>query len=155
MRPLVYLAGPIAGTEYREVMDWRNEADARLYDRSIDTLSPMRRKEALGIGKSIATSFRAYEQHGPFYTSKGIMTRDHTDVQRADALLVYLLGATQPSLGTVMELAWAYAYRKPAVVVIEREGNVHDYHPMIHEAIGFRVETLEEGIDAVATILGR
>ena len=155
MKPIVYLAGPIAGTLYADVVDWREQAAVYLNFRNIETLSPMRGKEALAGNGRVADTFRAYDQLGAFYTSKGIMTRDHTDVKRVDALLVNLLGATKPSLGTIMELAWAYAYGKPAVVVIEREGNVHDNHPMIHEAIGFRVETLDEGIDAVAVILGR
>ena len=54
-----------------------------------------------------------------------------------------------------MELAWAYGFQKPAVVAIEAFGNPHDNHPMIHEAMPFRVETLEEAIDSVAIILNR
>jgi len=45
--------------------------------------------------------------------------------------------------------------KKPAVVMIEPTGNPHDGHPMIHEAISFRVATLDEGIDSVAVILNR
>ncbi len=54
-----------------------------------------------------------------------------------------------------MELAWAFAFQKPAVIAIESTGNPHDNHPMIHEAMPFRVTTLDEAIDAVAVILGR
>lgn len=157
-KPLVYLAGPIAGCTYGDAVQWRVVAKHELNYRDVEALSPMRAKEQLadpGYVDRISKTFHDYKHMGPFFTSKGIMTRDHTDVLRADALLVNLLGTAKPSLGTVMELAWAFAYRKPAVVVIEPTGNCHDNHPMIHEAIGFRVETLEEGIDAVATILGR
>jgi nucleoside 2-deoxyribosyltransferase len=153
-KPLVYLAGPIADTAPGEAFDWRAYARAVLGDREVEVLSPMRRKDALR-GRSIPNSFRVYEFCGAFFTPKGIMTRDHTDVVRADALLVNLLGAHKPSLGTVMELAWAFAYRKPVVVAIEAQGNVHDNHPMLHEAMGFRVETLDEAIDAVAVVLNR
>jgi nucleoside 2-deoxyribosyltransferase len=86
------------------------------------------------------------------------MTRDFNDVKRCDALLVNLLGykaEDRVSAGTIMELAWAYAFQKPAVVAIEASGNPHDNHPMIHEAMPFRVTTLDEAIDAVAVILGR
>ncbi len=153
MIPLVYLAGPIAGCTGEEATDWRMTAGYALQRRGIETLSPMREKNFRG--QKIEHDFHVYEQRGAFFTSRGIMTRDRNDVIRCDALLVNLLGATKPSLGTVMELAWADILRKPVVVAIEREGNVHDNHPMIHEAIGFRVETLEEAIDAVAVILGR
>jgi nucleoside 2-deoxyribosyltransferase len=82
------------------------------------------------------------------------MTRDFNDVKQSDVLLVNLLGAKVPSLGTIMEMAWAFALQKPCVVAIEATGNPHDNHPMIHEAMSFRVESLEDAVDAVAIILG-
>ena len=156
-KPLVYLAGPIAGWDYRAVTNWRAEAKFALTALGIEALSPMRCKDALADqndGK-ISTDFHDYERNGPFFRSRGIMTRDYNDVCRSDALLVNLLGTTKVSAGTVMELAWAYHLRIPAIVVIEREGNIHDNHPMIAEAIPFRVETLADGIDAVAAVLNR
>lgn len=154
MKPLVYLAGPIAGTEAGVAVDWRFNAQYLLHDRGLEALSPMRAKETLSQSR-IGNNFRDYEKRGVFFTSRGIMTRDFNDVRRCDALLVNLLGAKIVSAGTVMELAWAFAFQKPAVVAIEAEGNPHDGHPMIHEAIPFRVNSLEEAIDSVAIILGR
>lgn len=154
-RPLVYLAGGIAGLRGFEATDWRMEVAEQLERRGVETLDPMRRKGILNGPGRISTNFAHYANEGAFFTSRGIMVRDFTDVKRCDALLVNLRTSEKPSLGTVMELAWAYAFQKPAVVVIEADGNPHDGHPMIHEAIPFRVETLEEGIDAVAVILGR
>lgn len=151
---MVYLAGPIAGCTGVEATDWRQYASRALHDRYIETLDPMRSKHFLSTVK-ISNDFNEYAMRGAFYTSKGIMTRDHTDVMRCDALLVNLLGTTKPSLGTVMELAWAYAYKKPVVVAIEESGNPHDNHPMLHEAMTFRVTTLEDAIDSVAVILNR
>jgi nucleoside 2-deoxyribosyltransferase len=118
----------------------------------------MRAKEALGRQDRISRNFNDYAKNGAFFTSRGIMTRDFNDVKRCDALLVNLLGykaEDRVSAGTIMELAWAYAFQKPAVVAIEASGNPHDNHPMIHEAMPFRVTTLDEAIDAVAVILGR
>ena len=155
-RPLVYLAGGIAGLNAAEMLDWRHEASRQLYMRGLATLNPMRAKESLVTGMDrVSFDFRQYAGRGAFFTSRGIMTRDSTDVRRCDALLVNLLGLAQPSLGTIMELGWAYILNKPAVVAIEAEGNPHDGHPMIYEAMPFRVTTLDEAIDAVAVILGR
>ncbi len=154
-RPLVYLAGAIAGLSGSDATTWRHAACAYLADRNIETLDPMRAKRALAAQERISTDFNDYAGRGVFFTSRGIMTRDFNDVRRCDALLVNLRGLAKPSLGTIMELAWAYALQKPAVVVIEAEGNPHDNHPMIHEAMPFRVTTLEDGIDAVAVILSR
>ncbi len=157
-KPLVYLAGAIAGRNYFTALDWRNATQKWLLSRGIETLSPLRAKDALANVKRpiISTDFHDYETDGVFFTSWGIMARDYNDVRRCDALLVNLLGLTKPSLGTVMELAWAHALRKPAVVAIEASGNPHDNHPMIFEAMAsYRVETLDEAIDAVAVILNR
>ena len=156
-RPLVYLAGAIAGLEFDAATDWRIHAYITLGDRGIETLNPMRAKDALGgqNGGRISTNFHDYAHNGAFFRSRGIMTRDFNDVRRADALLVNLLGLEKPSLGTIMELAWAYALQKPAIVAIEESGNPHDNHPMIVEALPFRVTSLDEAIDSIAVLLNR
>ena len=154
-RPLVYLAGAIAGLSGADATDWREAAEDLLSTRGIESLSPMRAKSDLSQASRISLDFHDYADRGAFFTSRGIMARDFNDVKRCDALLVNLLGLKKPSLGTIMELAWAYALQKPAVVAIERTGNPHDNHPMIYEAMPFRVETLDEAIDAVAVILNR
>jgi nucleoside 2-deoxyribosyltransferase len=153
--PLVYLAGGIAGLPGNETIEWRHAAAKQLGNRGIESLDPMRAKSALSGQRRISNNFHDYEGNGAFFTSRGIMTRDFNDVKRCDAMLVNLLGLSKPSLGTIMELAWAYAFQKPAVVAIEKDNNPHDNHPMIFEAMPFRVVTLDEAIDAVAIILGR
>lgn len=157
MRPLCYLAGPIAGLQYDEATDWRHQARYLLGEREIETLDPMRAKKALSKkrGGQIAVDFHEYENEGVFFTSRAIMARDFNDVKRSDAGLVNLLGTTKFSAGTVMELGWYFALQKPVVVAIEKSGNPHGNHPMLCEAMPFRVETIEEAIDAVATILNR
>jgi len=153
-RPLVYLAGPIANTQAGASLEWRGIAHLALAARNIESLSPMRAKEKLAA-RNIGDDFHAYENQGIFFSSRAIMTRDFNDVKRCDAILVNLLGAKSPSLGTVMELGWAYALQKPVVVAIEPIGNPHDRHPMIEETIRFRAPTLDDAIDAVATVLNR
>lgn len=154
MKPIVYLAGPIAGLSYDDATDWRAQATYDLATRGIEALSPMRSKRALA-DRTISSDFHDYAKSGPFYTSRGIMTRDFNDVKRADALLVNLLGLRKQTTGTVMELGWAFALQKPVVALIEPSGNVHDQHPMIVETFDFRVTTMEEAIDTVAVVLNR
>lgn len=156
-RPLVYLAGAIAGRNYFVSKDWREDCSRALRDRGVEPLSPLREKDSLADVKRpvVSTNFKDYADMGAFFTSRGVMARDFNDVKRCDALLVNLLGLEKPSLGTIMELAWAYALQKPAIVAIEAEGNPHDGHPMIHEAMSFRVDTLEEAVHAVAVVLNR
>lgn len=156
-KPLIYLAGPIAGLGYDDATDWRIQAKARLAERGIEVLNPMRAKHVLNgqNGGVISTNHNDYAHNGTFFTAKGIMTRDSTDVRRCDAMLVNLLGAEKVSIGTVMELGWGFILPRPAVVAIEAWGNPHDGHPMLAEAMPFRVTTLDEAIDAVAVLLNR
>jgi hypothetical protein len=155
MNNLVYLAGGIAGLAGYDAIDWRQYAAQELHNYDIDVRDPMRAKSVLGGTGKISTNFNDYKDLGIFFTSRGIMTRDFNDVKQADVLLVNLLDAEKPSLGTIVELAWAFAMQKPAVVCIEEKGNPHDNHPMIHECMPFRVTTLDDGIYAVAVILGK
>lgn len=140
MKYSVYLAGPISGKSYDESINWRNKVIEELNDFNVSCLSPMRCKECLKYGRnSVITS------------SRGVITRDRWDCTRCDILLVNLLGADKVSIGTVMEIAWADANRKPIILIME-EDNVHD-HIMIQECAGFVVSTLEDGIDVIKSII--
>ena len=153
-KPVVYLAGPIAGTKQGEAFEWREHAAAMLEQRGIETLSPMRAKGALRDGP-VSDSYTNYCDKGWAFTPNGILTRDHGDVINSDAILMNVLDAKTLSFGTGMELAWAYDRHIRTVVAIEELGNPHDDHPMFVAAMKVRVATLDDAIDAVATILGR
>ncbi len=145
----VYLAGPIANLHYDEANDWRILASAALNDVGIDALSPMRAKAFLKYVGKIKS--KDYPDH-PLSTDDGITTRDRNDVMDCDVVLVNFLGAHSASPGTPVEFGWADILRKPVVMVIEREGSPYD-HPIIRSIAGFRVETLDEGLDVVKSIL--
>lgn len=151
-KPKVYLAGGMSWLSPAEALEWRQKAEWALEDRGIETLSPMRGHPADLADSAIIRPFDDVAVAGG---SDGVILRDLTDVRRSDALLVNLLGAPQISVGTAMELAWAYLLHTPAVVAIEQSGNPHDDHPMVKAAMRYRVVTLDEAIDAVAVILGR
>jgi nucleoside 2-deoxyribosyltransferase len=147
----VYLAGPITGLNYEQSVGWRNLAKEDLKEFGIDGFSPMRGKEFLEKYNILSGEKNIYA-FDPLSSDRGIMTRDRLDATTCDLMLVHLLGAKKVSIGTVMEIAWADLYRIPIVCVIEKEGNPHD-HPMTRQALGFRVETLEEGLHITKTIL--
>jgi hypothetical protein len=69
----------------------------------------------------------------------------------ADLIFVNFLGATTISMGTVMEVAFGHAYRKPIVAAME-PGNIHE-HAMVSEAIDFRVDNLAQAVDIAISIL--
>lgn len=144
----IYLAGPITGCSFEGCTDWRNDVINRLKPFGIKGLSPMRAKDYLAKEKNITGSY----EDKVMSCARGIMTRDRFDSRRCDVILVNFLGAKKVSIGTVMEVAWTDLIRTPIICVMEKEGNPHD-HPMITEAVGFRVETLDEAVDVALKIL--
>lgn len=149
----VYLAGPITGLSFGECTDWREYAIKSLAEENIKGLSPMRGKEYLASLPTISGHGNEYQHMGVFATSRGVMTRDRFDCTRCDVVLMNLLDAKQVSIGTMMELAWADLSRIPVVCVMEKDkSNVHE-HMMVNEAIGFKVETLADGLAIVKAIL--
>jgi nucleoside 2-deoxyribosyltransferase len=151
MRPRLYLAGPIGGESYSAATDWR-VATTSVLDGVIDCFSPMRGFTHLKGEQSISdtVSLRAPRVH----TTKGVISRDHNDVLRADCLLVRLHGAKKISTGTAIELAWAYHLHKPAVVWIEDgDENIHAQHPMLVETFRWRTPSISEAIEIVRGVL--
>ncbi len=142
----VYLAGPITGCTYTGCTDWRSYAKNVLSVVGITGLDPMRGKDYLSDEKSLGNDY----PH-PLSCPRGIMTRDYWDCTRCDVLLVNFLGAEKVSIGTVMEVAWAFDHSIPIVIVMEK-GNPHD-HAMINEATGFRAYCLDEGLAIIKAIL--
>ena len=147
----VYLAGPITGLSYDGAQDWRDVAKRVLAESHVKAVSPLRSKEYLRGIPALTADCAGYGDLNCMSSPRGIMTRDHYDATQSDALLVNLLGSTRVSIGTVMEIAWAWDNGLPVVVAMEKEGNPHE-HAMITEAIGFRVTTLEEAIQVIVAI---
>ena len=65
-------------------------------------------------------------------SQRGVTTRDRMDCNRADAVIMNLLGAKTVSIWTMIEIGWADAHRTPIILVMERSANVHD-HPMVRD----------------------
>ena len=146
-KSLVYLSGPITGLSYGTSIDWREYA-TKSFPPHIQGVSPMRGHRMLdGLG-----SITDHIMEHPYRTDAAINRRDKFDTLRADAVLVNLLGAQRVSIGTVLEIGWAYDHNIPVVVAIEPEGNVHE-HAMLRDAFTIRVSSLDEAIEAVTAVV--
>ena len=140
----IYLAGPITGSSYAEATGWREEAAEKLRRRGLVGFSPLRGKKYLAeFRENIPGGGPALEQE--LSTPAAIVMRDFYDVQSSEAVLFYLLGAKRVSIGTMREMAWAFDYKKPAVLVMEPRGNIHE-HWFVRQMCGIHAETLDEGI---------
>lgn len=144
----VYLAGPITGLNFAGAVDWRKAATAYLEPHGIRGVSPMRAKDYLAGERDLQAM--GYETH-PLSTPQGILTRDRWDCTHSDAVLFNFVGASRISIGTCMEVAWADLARVPAVLCME-EGNAHE-HGMVVAACGWRVHSLEDGLELLVAIL--
>ena len=162
MHKKVYLAGPIGGCTYDEAQDWRRTISDLLYSKSdgaIHGYSPLRGKGAL---KSIGPlSTAAYPFYSPLATSKAILTRDFNDCRTADLIIANLLPhdgyfdgrGAPPSLGTIMEIGFAYALQVPILAIHDCIDNPVATHAMIESAVGFWATSLDEAADMACSIL--
>lgn len=144
----IYLCGPIAGCSYDTCTDWRKYVAEKLLESEVISTSPLRGKEFLTGESDIADS---YEKH-ILATAKAITCRDRFDVMNCDAMIANFLGATTVSIGSVIELGWADAFRKPIILVMEKDGsNLHE-HVIANEIAGYKVSTLDDAIH-IATLM--
>lgn len=144
MRSLtVYQAGPITGCSYKGCTDWRR----RLRDEFPEFvwLSPMRAKPHLEKCDLITKKYDGENELKRLLSgSRGINARDSWDVQTCDILFANLEAAEIVSVGTVIEIGWAWILNKPTIV-IHGDNALHD-HPMLNECTDFRCPDMEHGI---------
>ena len=150
--PVIYLSGPISGLDWENCTGWRNYVTENLP--GFKCLSPLRGKSYLKDVGKIDDSAQKSPGYRDFLASdQAIMTRDSFDTLTCDAVFVNLLGATGVSIGTVMEIAWAWEKRKPIVICME-SNNLHN-HPMIRSSSPFVTTDLDSGIDLIKLIFDR
>lgn len=157
----VYLAGPITGLSYDGARNGWRTLFANLVPEHIRCLSPMRAKDFLESEQMLRGDPGMYP-HKVLATPKGILERDFNDVRTCDAVVANFLGAERASIGTCCEFGFAYALRKPVVMVIEpgQEGligsargpNPH-FHAFLTEIAGYVVPTLDEAAHIVTHLL--
>lgn len=130
MLPLtIYLARPISGQSYDDVMRYYNETTQVLQYEGYSVLHPM-------IGKGLLRTEKVLKKSGyenlPLSKNHAIFGRDRWMVGKADIVYANLVGATSVSIGTMMELAWASMLGKYTIVAME-DDNVHQ-HAFVLEA---------------------
>ena len=167
-KPLVYVAGPIAGHTYDGATKWRDFIQSKLPECEI--LTPMRGKEWLEefdkmphTAQTLMASNNGELQeeakqisllHQQMSSEKGIIRRDTWDVSRCDLVFANLLPGDEVdkvSIGTACEIYLAGFLHTPVVTML-RAGGIHD-HPFITGSSWVVVNTVEEGITAARIVL--
>jgi nucleoside 2-deoxyribosyltransferase len=142
---LVYLAGPISGVTDSEATPWREQFKALLKP-DIGCLSPLRDQTDNNPDYPLTME---KVRHG-----KGSVARDRMDIMRCDLVVANFIGAERVSIGSVGEVFWADAYRKPVILIMEdnRPENPH-FHLFILELASWRFTSLGEAAKKVNVIL--
>lgn len=151
MNKTVYLAGPITGMLKGAANDWRYEFAEQLKDHGIIGISPLRCEPLVG------------ERYGGTYadpkfgTARAIASKNLYDVQSCDMTLAFMpatarIDSGHLSSGTLIEIGWANAFRKPLVLVSD---DLEAYnHPVVNAACGWVLDNLDDGLEVVLGILG-
>jgi nucleoside 2-deoxyribosyltransferase len=134
----IYLAGPISGKGYDEVVSKYQDKAAALEHAGYEVLCPM-------TGKQYLRNEIEFKSHGfdhPVSTNHAIFERDKWMVSNCDIVLADLSNSgDRVSIGTVMELAWASLLGKHTVVIIP-EDNIHR-HAFVLEASDIIFTTMD------------
>jgi len=151
----VYLAGPITITNWEGANAWRELATETLRGKGLGVRDPLRGKATLQKrleGKTFEHGWNGDGYKGlagleaAITSGHAITRRDMNDVLNSDVLLAFLVETERPSIGTIMEIAWAYLANKYVILVMS-EGNPH-WHGMVREAASCVVSNLADGIHA-------
>ena len=140
----VYLAGPITGCTWSQSEDWRDTLKS-MEIKNVELFSPLRGKQYLKDREFIADHYKDKLMS----TSRAIMTRDSFDVRTSAAIVVNFQGSKRISIGTVMEIAWAWDQNKPVIAIydeLDDKPDLHD-HSMLNEAVSWKVYNLEDAAD--------
>ena len=174
-KPLVYVAGAIAGQSFGGATIWRDRVETALPECEI--LTPMRGKDYLqqfktmpltsaelvvgGASGAIGSAdeareagFKVTNLDAAISSTRAIHRRDTWDLERCDLVLANFLSADEAdkvSIGTSCEVYLTAYLRKPVVMILT-PGGIHD-HPFITGSAWVVVETPEEGIHAVRIAL--
>jgi nucleoside 2-deoxyribosyltransferase len=149
----VYLAGPMTGLTFEQMIGWRKTATKRLRKAGWTVLSPIvgqltgKNAQPKGtINMDSARSGPGQEERRPIgRVSSAFVTQDRLYVKKVDVVLAHLLDAPNVSIGTVWEMAWADALDKQLVTVVT-PGSVHD-HAFVRRRSNVFVPTLEEALE--------
>jgi nucleoside 2-deoxyribosyltransferase len=135
----IYLAGPISGLGYDEVVDAYKEKSLYLRQIGYEVLCPMTGKAYLRN----ELEFRASGYNSPVSTNHAIFERDKWMVSNCDIVLAELSNSgTRVSIGTMMELAWANMLGKHTIGVMQFD-NIHR-HAFVLESCDIVFETIQE-----------
>ena len=146
---IVYLAGPISGKSYEEAVENFEPKISVLKGMGYEVYYPFLEREYLRNERTL----RAEGYENPVSTNRAIFSRDRWMLARADIILADLLSATEVSIGTMFELAWAKELGLHTIVLVPEGKHVHN-HAFVREATDVCFHSVSEALDYLSHLAG-
>jgi hypothetical protein len=146
---IVYLSGPISGCSSAQATEWRRYVAQRLSPR-LTVFDPTQDAADFSVPSELHLNVGARLQnlaHG-----KEVLERNRMYILGCDVVLANFLGAKKISIGSIGEIFWADAFRKPVIVVREAQQNLHD-HGLVNAIATCTFEELDPAIDKINKML--
>lgn len=145
----IYCCKPISGRIADEVFEYYERMQRELMSYGFEVLSPMHGKDVLRT----EMVFRATDYRNPVATNHAIFERDRWMVKQADVVYANLLDTKMVSIGTMMEMAWAFDSGKHVVLVMETE-NIHR-HAFVLEAAHIVWDNEKDALAYLKSLAGK
>lgn len=138
----IYIAGPISGKGYDEVMKYFKTTND-LLSKHFEVFCPLNGKGHLR--NELEFKAHGYDEH-PISTNHAIIERDRWMVDQSDVIYANLTeSGERVSIGTCMELAWGHDKGKHTIVAMNKD-NIHR-HAFVLEAADIVFETHKEAME--------
>lgn len=130
--PVVYFAHPISGLPLNVVQDYYQSVRERF-----GTICYVRTPMDIIARTDLKERKESFKEPG--MANDVITNRDYGFVRECDVIFANLSKCTRPSIGSIMEIAWAYAYDKYIMIVMDEEG-IHEHgmilgaHPLVYRS---------------------
>lgn len=148
--PIVYFAHPMSGIAFEDVQEYYN-----LIRETFGTICYVQTPMDIIARTDLKERKECIKEPG--MTNDVITNRDYRFVRECDVVFANLSKCTRPSIGTIMEIAWAYAHHKYLIIVMDKNG-LHEHgmilgaHPLIfktfEEAANHLIEYCKTGVSS-------
>lgn len=142
----VYLAGIIDGLQIDKCHEWRNKI--------IKTYSDWKNKGNYGdisfLNPLNGESEISKDGLSSNVPSKVILIKDYNAIKNSKLFIVNMetFGVQRPPIGTIMEIAFAYEFRIPIIMITQDE--VYRKHPFVSNMVHWYFNNVDEMIEAKA-----
>jgi len=144
----IYCVHSMSGLTWEEVEKYYTETKMQLESLGYNVLHPMCAKSELKGNKFDA---KAEESSSPIVTPHAITRRDIWMVKKADIVFADLYKAKKKSIGSLSEIAIAYALNKHTIGVME-VGNIHE-HAFTQEELDIVFRNHDDAIKYFAKLI--